>query len=158
MRILIIALALSACGPSIKFSQEFDKSAPPVAVAVLPVQSETDVPKDQLSKLHQVLTSELRSAGFLVLDEALTSEVCKDQECSDVASLVETYELGGAYRLVVTDYSHIGFLLGFYTTVGGKLALVSDSNGELLEVEHQESKRGGLIFDSGQVLTAIKSL
>lgn len=156
---LLCLTALAGCGPTVKLSPDYNERKPNQLIAVLPVVAETEVPKEHLQFLRDSLVAELRNSEYLVLDRDLVDEYCptSSSSCSNLDNLLEAYDLSGAFELTVTDYGHTGFLIGFYSTVGGQLNFLSEKGNKLFTMEHQESKRGGLLFNSGQLLTAIRN-
>ncbi len=151
---LLALLFLSACGPRATVHPGFDPGASRL-VAVLPLKEDGVIARERSSALYKELISELRNSGFVVLEpEVLTFSSTKDFS-TELAGLSERFGVGIIAQLEVASHSENDFFLGYYNTLAGHLRLHNPSGVVTVEVEHRESQRGGLLFQSGQIVQGI---
>lgn len=126
-------------------------------VAVLPPQSGTAVTRERLGILRSALQNELSNQGFIVVDDDVIDATCSDAACSGRGTLIAKYPIDAFATLTIDSASRNNFLAGYYNAIVGRLTLDDVEGTELLEVRHTESERGGLLFNSGQVLQGVIS-
>lgn len=159
LRALVLASVLTAllgCGPKVKMSEAL-KQGTPRAVAVLPVNYPSGVQRERVDYLRQSLTSELKNRGFVVLDDTAVNKVCPTSECPNASELTTKYSADGFVELHLDSIARNNFLAGYYNAIRGTMAFEDRMRKPLLEVEHTESERGGLIFNSGQLIQGVIS-
>lgn len=153
---LLALFALVACGPTVKLSplaasQKFH------SVAIFPPTFPEAVQREKVLFIHKALASELQSAGFSVLDERIVTQVCLTPECPDFRVLAERYGVDGYVRLSMESTTRANFVAGYYNAVAGRLELLNRELQQVAEVEHTESDRGGVVFNSGQLIQGVIS-
>jgi hypothetical protein len=74
-----------------------------------------------------------------------------------MARLAKDYLIDGFATLKIESFSKNSFLAGYYNELAGSLSVSDRSGKELIAIDHTESERGGLIFNSGQVIQGIIS-
>ena len=151
-----LILILSACGPVVHQSSK--QAGEPVAtVALLPVRTETDIARERLDYLRSALSRELRSSGYTLLDDRIVLATCSVQECPERTKLIGEYGVSRFLELAVKSIDRADVVAAQYTGVSGVLKLRDAQFNELLAIDHLESQRGGLLFNSGQILQGIIS-
>ena len=154
--LLILILGMLACGPVVHQSSQ--QAADPVStVALLPLRTETDIARERLDYLRAALSRELRSSGYTVLDDNIVLATCSTQACPERGKLMGDYGVSRFLELEVKSIDRADVVAAQYTGVSGVLRLRDAQFKELLAVDHLESQRGGLLFNSGQILQGIIS-
>lgn len=153
---LLLCVALSSCGPKVIMSDTL-KEGSPKALAVLPVNYPSGVQRERVDYLRSALVSELKSRGFIVLDDSAVNLVCPDAECPNASELSSKYLADGYVTLHLDSVARNNFLAGYYNAITGKMTLQDRNRRDLLEVSHTESERGGLLFNSGQLIQGVIS-
>lgn len=154
--VLLCSLLLAACGPTIK-TQLPPNTQLPTHLALLPADYSIDIPRERIDLVRGALLSELRNRNFIVADNKVVRSVCTSPSCPERARLTKEYLIDGFATLSISSFSKNSFLAGYYNQLVGSLSVVDVHGKELLAVEHTESERGGLIFNSGQVIQGIIS-
>jgi hypothetical protein len=153
---ITIILLVSGCGPTIR-----TKLAPntelPTHIALLPANTAIDIPKERIDLVRNSVLSELRNRGFVVADEKVVSSICSTPACPERTQLSKEYLIDGFASLSIDSFSKNSFLAGYYNQLAGSLSVVDRNGRELIAIDHTESERGGLIFNSGQVIQGIIS-
>jgi len=126
-------------------------------VVVLPPQSGTAVTRERLGILRTALQNELSNQGFVVVDDAVVDATCNDSTCSGRSALIAKYPIDAFATLTIDSASRNNFVAGYYNAIVGRLILDDVEGTSLLEVRHTESERGGLLFNSGQILQGVIS-
>ena len=154
--ILLSLLLASSCGPTVKLAPDLPAELPRT-VALLPVASGGDVRRERVDYLERALRRELDSVGFVVLDAAPTVDLCADSRCSRRSELASKYGVQGLLTFDIESAYRANIIAGYVNTIHGTLRLFSASSKELASVDHTERERGGLLFNSGQVLEGLRS-
>ena len=152
--VLLLSLA-SGCGPSRTVTPAFD-AIKPQTFAVLPVKTEEAIRDQRIDYLRTAVEVELKNEGFSLLDSSLTDRQCSSTACDPGSISPKDLGVDSFLQLSIDSLSRNNFGLGYYNTIAGTLQIVGPGNQELARVEHQESERGGLIFQSGQIIQGIK--
>lgn len=145
---LIISL-LFGCGPIVTSAPNRDLAVS--RIALLPPEYPSGVNQDRVNALYSSLLSELTGNGFIVLDPRSVRMVCTTPACNERALLFKDYQVDAVAALTLSSVSSNNFLAGYYNTIKGSLALYDSQAQPLINVENQESERGGLLFNSGQL-------
>ncbi|MBN8547675.1 MAG: hypothetical protein J0M12_00020 [Deltaproteobacteria bacterium] len=155
---LLLATLLTAigCGPKVVKSPALDNGTPK-AVAVLPVNYPSGVQRERVDYIRASLISELRRKGFIVLDESAINAVCSTPDCPRSKELASKYLADGIVTLHLDSVARNNFLAGYYNTITGDLSLKNREGVQLIEVKHTESERGGLLFNTGQLIQGVIS-
>ena len=147
---------LVACGPKVITTEDL-KSGTPRSVALLPLNYPSGIQRERVDYLRSSLTSELKNSGFIVIDENIVMKTCSTPACPEEKVLSEKYFVDGFFTLELTSITRNSFIAGYYNAISGKLALANKNHKSLIEVEHTESERGGLLFNSGQIIQGVIS-
>ena len=126
-------------------------------IAVLPVSTASDIQREKLTYLQKAFSRELSSSGYSVLNEKTVNEVCRTEGCPERTDLVHKYSVDNFVEISLTSSEQANFLAGYYNVVSGTVRLLNASNEQLLSIDHSENERGGILFNSGQVLEAFTS-
>jgi len=159
---LLIALtflplfSLTACGPSLQLSVPKEKIMIQT-VAVLPVESPSDVRRERVSYLRSTLLSDLGASGFIVLEDSIVQRICSTPECPQRSELVTRYGVDGFVKLKISSIYRANVIAGYVNTISGEAALIDRSNSVVATVTGTENEKGGLLFNSGQVFQGLKS-
>ena len=153
--LLLLAL-VAGCGPKVITSEAL-KNGTPRALAVLPINYPSGVQRERADYLRSALISDLRQRGFVVLDDNVITTVCSSPDCPQRTALTSKYLADGIVALHLDSVARNNFLAGYYNAITGELTLANRSGLQLLEVQHTESERGGLLFNSGQIIQGIIS-
>lgn len=148
--------ALSACGPKVA-SNEALKKGTPRAVAVLPSNYPSGVQRERVDYLRRSLLLELKESGFTVLDDAAVSKICSSPACPEKTELASKYLVDGFFTFTLESVARNNFLAGYYNSIVGTLSLQNRDGVELIRVDNRESERGGLLFNSGQIIQGVLS-
>ncbi|MCB0321493.1 MAG: hypothetical protein KDD60_11255, partial [Bdellovibrionales bacterium] len=153
--ITFISLLLG-CGPKVQV-------APDAAnvhldqFALLPGEFPDSLRPERQELLTKSFNSYLKGRGFQLLDTGLVEAVCaKDPKCPGREQLATRYGVDGFLAFRVSDFSRNDFGVGFYNTLAGTLEIQNQGGGIIASSDHRESERGGLLFNSGQILQGIR--
>lgn len=150
------SMHLFGCGPKIRI-----KPPPGVAipshVALLPADYSVDIPKERIDLVRNSIISELRNRNFVVADEKVVMAVCSSPTCPEREKLASNYLVDGFVTLSVDSFSKNSFLAGYYNQLSGAVTIEDRRAEKLLSVTHTESERGGLIFNTGQLVQGVVS-
>ena len=153
---LFLTLMLAGCGPVVH--QNSQQASDPVAtIALLPLRTETDIARERLDYIRSAISRELRSSGYTLLDDHVVLAACSSQACPERDKLMSTYGVSRFLELEIKSIDRADVLAAQYTGVSGVLRLRDEHFNELLAIDHLESIRGGLLFNSGQILQGILS-
>jgi hypothetical protein len=118
----------------------------------------SDSVKQRTVLIEQQLANALRDTGYPVLAPLLVRSLCRDSVCAEgKQKLINQYGVNGFFTLTLNSVQSTDFLAGYYNTISGSLRLTDVQGTELLSTEHQESERGGLLFNSGQIVQGVLS-
>lgn len=150
---IFIITGCSSLNPPVKtFS-----GAVPATVALLPLEVDQDIQRERLQILSEATVRALKNQGYQVFDPMFFNRFCKGVRCSNHKALASRYGIEGFLRLKVKSLSRNDFLAGYYNTIDGNLSLEDIMGKELFLISHQESERGGLLFNTGQILKGFQS-
>lgn len=135
---LFILVFLTAC-TSTQVLVKPTRDSLPARVTFLPVEVETDLTREHLETVTRSAIASLRNRGYLVSES--TAFVANQPS---VVLAIETLR-----RDTV--------LAGHVNIITGRLRFQDAQGNILAENKHTESERGGLLFNSGQVLKGILS-
>jgi hypothetical protein len=127
------------------------------SLAVLPVDYPSDIQREKTDAIVKSIKSELKNKNFVVLADRLVNGVCSNPACPERKTLAEKYQVDAFVTVDVKSVSRTNFVAGFYNAIKGKLILSDVNSKNIVEVEHTQSEKGGLLFNSGQVVQAIIS-
>lgn len=147
-------LLVIGCGPS--FTTKISKdTALPKSVALLPADYSVDIPRERVDTVHSALINALRNEGFVVVEDKVVNRLCSSPTCPEKSALANEYLVDGFVVLKLSSISQNNFLAGYYDSLSGEVLFQGKDGAELLKAEHTERVKGGLIFESGQVLQGI---
>lgn len=152
----IIAVGAHGCGPTVQ--SKLPRNAPlPVHIAVLPADYGIDIPKERIDLVRQEVISELRNRSFVVADEKVVNSICSSPRCAERDKLASRHLVEAFATLTLDSFSKRNFLAGYYNTLSGTLSFADRSGAQLISVEHTQSEKGGLLFNSGQIIQGVIS-
>ena len=150
-----LAVLLGGCSaPKVKIGPALEKS-PLRTLAVLPPTAATTVPRERLQILRTALQNELTNAGFVIIDDAIVDRICGGPGCPKRGDAAAAYPLDGFAELTIQSAARSNFIAGYYNAVSGVLEIADVEGSKLIEVRHTESERGGLLFNSGQLIEGV---
>ena len=150
-----ILLSLGACSRSkVNLSSQFQKDSLR-SLAVLPIDYPSDIQREKVDSIKTAIESELKNRGFVVLADSLVRQNCSSPACPEKFELAEKYLVDGLVRVDVRSVQRANFLAGYVNTIGGTITIFDKNNTELLSVDHSENERGGLVFNSGQIIQGL---
>lgn len=147
---------MTACAPKAQVKPEFEKTRI-ASLAVLPVIDKTELPQAQIAPATAAFTQALRNAGFLILDDTLTQRVCPASPCEREKELFNDYLVDATVQLSIDSSTRANILAGYYNDISGSLSLRDKNGEELLLAQSTQREKGGLLFNSGQVLQGLIS-
>lgn len=153
---LLVASMLAACGPKVKISPDAASSVTTTA-AILPPTYVDGVQRERIDYLQQLLRAELKNDDFFLLDDRIVRAVCRTEGCPERTKLAERYGATTFFELNIRSTSAINFLAGYYNALDGSLRATDAGSNELFRIDYTERERGGVVFESGQVLQGIIS-
>ena len=153
---LSLIFSLTGCSSGVKISPEFTQH-PPTMYAFLPIVPPPAIAKDRAAEIWETVDSVLRSKSTPLVDRLLVEKICGPSDCPSKNELTTRFGVQGFITLSLTTAQKTNFIAGYYNKVGGTLILKDISDKELLSVEYSESEKGGLIFNSGQILEGLSS-
>jgi hypothetical protein len=151
---ILSVLSLSACGPKAEIHPGFDPFGSRL-IAVLPLKEENAIARERSDALQRLLVSELRNSGYVVLEPEVLSLSQTSSSPVGYYYLSRRYGIKTLAQLEISSLSENDFILGYYNTLSGKLRLLEPSGAVTVEVEHRESQRGGVVFQTGQIVQGI---
>lgn len=148
---------LIGCGSSFKANPQFQGKAPKL-VALLPIKFPESLRKPRQDALTQALIAEMKNGGYLIVDPAIVERVCgSDSTCPARSELSKRYAIDAYAEVEIDSASTNNFLAGYVDRVSGTLRLQTPAGAEILTAKHAETDAGGLLFNSGQVLTGLQT-
>lgn len=148
--------SLSACSAKVTQKAPLEFGAPQ-SVALLPTDLPSGVQREKVDAIRQAILAELRNSGYTVLDDSIVHRVCSASQCPESSELVSKYFVDGFFNLELGSVSRSNFLAGYVNAIRGTLALSDRDRRELIRVQKTESERGGLLFNTGQLLQGVLS-
>jgi len=153
---LFLTLMLNACSAS-KVLLSRPESNRISVVAVLPNSAVVGIRPERAKLIRSAVVAELRNRGFLLLEDRIVNQICRDSICADRQRLFADYQADAAAELSLQSVSTNNFLLGYYDSIDGQLAFKGSDGRPLELVRHAERKQGGIFANTGQAITALKS-
>lgn len=153
---IILSVFLCACGSGIHIFSEQTTPTPGI-YALLPIKHGPTLREQDAAYITRVLQNSLESQGVTLLDPVLIQETCLEQNCPERTTWSTILELQGIIAVDITSNWDSNIIAAHYSTLSGTLKLSDRNDKKLLEVQHRESERGGLLFDSGQVISGLSS-
>lgn len=160
MKRLILAASvlvlLSACGPTVKISS-LQTSPVPSTLVVLPIINNGEIPEARVATIKRAVENELRNAQYNLVDSHIVNDICSTPQCPERKIFAEKYLVDGFVTLQLDSLSRNNFLLGYFNYLSGELFVRDKDDTELVSVSLSERERGGVLFESGQVIQGIIS-
>jgi|GEM_PF-2063390 len=154
----LCALMWSALGCSPKVTSSLPTgSTLPDHIALLPADYSLDIPRERIDLVRAEIVNELRNHNFIVAEDTIVRGVCSSPQCPERARLHSQYLVDAFITLSISSFSKNNFVAGYYNQLTGTLSLVDPSGAQLIAVDHTESEKGGLLFNSGQIFQGIIS-
>lgn len=150
-----LCAALAGCGPKVFIQPQFEQQQVQT-VALLPIEFPEGTREERVRFLHAAFVSELEARGYRLLEDAIVQRYCATATCEDRGLLAQRYPVGAFIKIKIEDIDRNNFVVGFYNAIKGQLEAQDAEGATLVKVEHTESKRGGILFDSGQVIQAVR--
>jgi len=151
-----LALLLLSCGPKITVQPPSEMRAF-TSFALLPIQASQGISADRVNYVKATLGSELRSRGLPLVDDIVVTRICGDADCAAKVKLRSDYNVDGFIALKLDSISRANFLAGYYNTISGSLSVTDHASQTAFSVQHTERERGGLLFNSGQIIQGFVS-
>lgn len=151
-----LGMLLIGCSTQAKVKLQGGQAVPQT-LAVLPSPYPSGVQKERVDYIRQGVSRELINQGYLVLDDQLVQSICRGVECASRGELATKHGVMAFALVDVGSSSKNDFVAGYYNAIKGMLSITDPAGGTLAQVEHTESERGGLVFNSGQVFQGIIS-
>ncbi|MEY4699962.1 MAG: hypothetical protein RL326_149 [Pseudomonadota bacterium] len=151
-----LVIGAQGCGPTVR-SQLPKNTSLPTHIALLPADYSIDIPKERIDLVRQEVIGELRNRNFVVADERVVNSICSSPRCTERDKLGSQHLVEAFATLRLDSFSKRNFLAGYYNTLSGSMSLVDRSGHELITVEHTQSEKGGLLFNSGQLIQGVIS-
>lgn len=155
--ILLIAIVavISSCGPLVTIDRLFEERAPR-RVAFLPVEIKQVIEPRKVQEVKDAIQVELEARGFYVLADDAAEAICSSPACPERDRLFEQFDIDATVSLILSEISESSFGIGYTNTIDGELAFHDRAGNLLLYINHDESERGGIIFDSGQIVRGLR--
>jgi hypothetical protein len=144
------------------------RSSNPYVFQVTALKDSPD--SERIKIISNLVSHELKQKGYLLLDQEYVDRTCKEEAkktsiiisnnstpftCDPLKTFIEQ-DIDGVITLSISKVSTNDFTLGFFNYVTGSLT-ISDINGkEKLKSTFTQRERGGLLFDSGQVIVSFR--
>lgn len=154
---LIVALLLAMLGCSVRTTKPVAEGPAFKVLALLPVAAPANMARERAEYIQQALFSELKSAGFYVLEPELTAKECGGAGCPKRQQLAKDFGAEAFLQLSLDSISRNNFVAGYYNSIKGTIGVSDRDNQELFKFKHAESEKGGLLFNTGQIFQGIKS-
>lgn len=114
----------------------------PVRALLLPLNTEVELTREHREAIDREMLAALRNRGYLV--GRLSQEL---QSKSDVSTV----------QLTLTDFRRDTVFAGYVNYIAGTLQVTDGAGTVISESNYAESEKGGLLFNSGQVLVGLQS-
>lgn len=151
-----VLLLLSSCGTNvIRLAEAPEKLSG--TIAVLPIEANTDIQREKVDYLQKAFNRELAGNGYSVLSDSTVSSICKNRLCPERDELVKKYGIKNFLRVELDSTSQSNVVAGYYNELSGKAYLEDITGKPLVTVEHTESEKGGLVFNTGLLIQALRS-
>jgi hypothetical protein len=154
--VLFFVSILYGCGPKVSISPEANKKLT-TTIAILPVIASSGIQRERVDYIQQLLRAELENSGFLVLDDGIIKKFCNSSGCQEREEIAQNYGADAFFEMQLDSTSRVNFFAGYYNSISGVLNVSDTRGGELVKISHTERERGGVVFESGQILQGIVS-
>ncbi len=154
-QIFFLLFLVSCSNSKINVSSEF-KETKPRLIALLPIKSTLDLRDARVTLVEQQIRSELKLRGYTLVEDAVVRKICSTYDCPEVAKLFSNYGISAYVQAEIESFSRNNFGLGFYNNISGNIKFLDRNGKELLKVARSEKEKGGLLFQSGQILQGLK--
>ncbi len=146
---------VSGCGPSVQ--QLNPQIALTDTILLLPIKSNEVLALDRAQLIQESFERGFGSQGFLVLSRDSISNRCKGQDCSRKETLGSLFPTATIAEVTIESTRQTNLIAAFYNNIVGQLSLFSAQNQPIVTIGHTESERGGVLFNSGQILEGIQA-
>jgi len=128
-------------------------------LAFLPVEYPSNVSAARVDAIQAAVKAELTNRGYRLIEDRIIDDICSDVECNERLQLLTQYGADALVRLELQSVSTNAFVAGYYNTIKGTLTFSGgpEKSNRLFQISHQESEKGGLLFNSGQVVQGVIS-
>ena len=158
--LLVLLLAICACGPTVKYIVPVE-SIKIKTIAILPTQLKSDLRRERIDYLITQLNSELNSRSFIIVDPSLANKICQPEQaqadCDQPEVFSDKYGVDGFIQLQIDSVSRTNLIAATYNAIRGKLVLYNPMMKKVAQISASESERGGLLFNSGQLVVGLES-
>lgn len=127
-------------------------------VAFLPIEHPVGVRAERVDRTRELVAGELRNKGLLLVDDQLVESVCSSPACPEWKTLFSRYHVDAVADLKLNSVQNGDFYLGRYSNISGALELKSKAGQTMYKVENTTRQTGGLLFNTGAVVQAVKTL
>lgn len=158
MFLAVFLAVLCACAPKVKLAPAVGSSVPR-AVALLPGTFPDWLRAERREVIELEFLRALQESGYIVADPQLVSGICgAEGDClAGRDQLRDHLQVKGFLQLKIASSAKRNFLAGYVDDLRGTAVLQDAAGGELAVIDHTEIEQGGLLFNSGQVLTGVES-
>ncbi len=150
-------LSLCSCSSTKLVSSPAANSSKQLSVAVLPIDVPAGMAREKADYLRNLLISELKNAGYLVLEDAATLKYCSTAACPEKAKLAKNFMVDSFASLQLKPFVRANFLAGYVNSISGELIVEDTSGAQLYKVSETLAEKGGLLFNSGQLFQGLKT-
>ena len=126
-------------------------------LAILPVRHSPAARRERAEYLRAALTVALKSQGYAVLDDYAINRACSSETCPERALLAQQTGVDAFVELYIDSVAKNDFVAGYLNSITGTMTVTSPDGTKLLWIEQTESDKGGVVFNSGQLVEGIIS-
>jgi hypothetical protein len=147
---------LGACSRSSKPLSETDRARISQfnSLAYLPPKSEDDTSREFVTGLDSQVQLELKNRGYELLDQDIVRMRCSEGRCQDLSADAHIDALA---QFTLNKVRRINALIGHFNEVAGTLTILNPDGTMLTAISEIVRDRGGLLFNTGQVIKGIVS-
>jgi hypothetical protein len=151
----LLIFMVTSCSSAKVTIYDPDKSQTLNTLAIMPVDYPAKIRREKVDAIVKSIEYELRNAGHIVLADKLVRKVCSGSTCPERNVLLAKYPIDGFVAVGVEAVTRSNFVAGFYNAVRGYLEITDSLAQPILQVNHTQSERGGLLFNTGQIFQAV---
>ena len=151
----IILLLTCSCAPKVSITSQPDQHLR--TLILVPPSYDANVSRERINYINDAFARKLSASGFNVINAQAVSTFCTEGDCSNPAQLATKSNSDAAAQIIVTSTNSANVLAGYFQSITGKGLFIDRSGKELASVDYTQTERGGLLFNSGQVLQGIQS-
>lgn len=155
---LMVLVAFSGCFAGRKIVVGMPGTVDLSYIALLPQEYPADVRSERVDRTRELVVSELRNHGVLVVEDRVVNSVCSEPRCPEQKEFFSKYRVDAVGDLKFDSVSGGDFVLGRYSTISGALELRDQTGKVVLNVQHSTRQAGGLLLNTGAVAQAVKTL